>query len=117
MYLSFTLDTIITDTTHVFHGADLFPAPEDLDFFNTFTGNVSVTAVSGPIDPREDGNITGDGEGFFIGMNVGAYFFLQYNIVGTAIEAFPTIEEAIAEELIAQRVMDILCRQDQSSGR
>ena len=75
---SFWRDTVVTDTTFVFHGADLFPSPADLDYHISFDGNVSISPVCGPIETGDSGNVTGDGEGFFIGMGSSRYIHLIY---------------------------------------
>jgi len=78
VYTSFWNDTVITDTTFVIQGDELFPSPPDLDYHISLDGYVYITAVCGPIETGDVGNVTGDGAGFFVGMSPSRSFHLQY---------------------------------------
>jgi hypothetical protein len=75
---SFWSDTVVTDTTFVFEGDELFPLPVDLDYYISFSGSIYITAVCGPIVTGDVGNVTGDGAGFFVGMSPSRYISIQY---------------------------------------
>jgi hypothetical protein len=78
VYTSFWSDTVVTDTTFVFQGDELFPSPPDLDYHISLDGYVYITAVCGPIETGDIGNVTGDGAGFFVGMSPSRSLHLQY---------------------------------------
>ena len=78
VWMNFWSDTVVTDTTFVFEGWEIFPSPEDLDYFISLIGNTYVTPVCGPIETGDTGNVTGDGAGFFVGMGSSRYIYLEY---------------------------------------
>lgn len=103
---SYSLDTLLTDTTYVFEGSEIFPPPSEIFQVEQFYGNFYVYAVNGPIGAGEKGNIGGDGKGFFIGLSMGGYIYLRYQFPSLSDELPPAAGELPdVTKLIEQRVM------------
>lgn len=75
-YFYYMLDTLFADTSITFASSLLFPNANEIDSLDDGFGNLDVTAVSGPIGPGAEGNITGDGIGFFHGWTYGADLYI-----------------------------------------
>lgn len=78
LYMSFRCDTVVTDTTFIFQGEDVFPSPPDLYYFVSLDGYFYITPVCGPIEPGDMSNVTGDGDGFFTGLGPSRQIHLLY---------------------------------------
>lgn len=67
---NFSKDTCVTSTSITFPASQLFPA--DLVSITYSYGYFDVWAINGPIlEPGSEGNVTGDGSGFFLGSSYG----------------------------------------------
>jgi hypothetical protein len=74
-YFSFDLDTILSTTSLIIPAAQLFP--EDFDSLTSWSssyGYFNIIAINGPKpEVGAQGNITGNGIGFFFGMSDGGH--------------------------------------------
>ena len=83
-YVSVGLDTAITDTGIFFPSSRIFPNQNEIDtitWVDSYSG-IHVYAISGPLFPGDDGNITGDGIGRFNGLNYGGRLNLDLEGAG-----------------------------------
>ncbi|RJP77521.1 MAG: hypothetical protein C4524_08195 [Candidatus Zixiibacteriota bacterium] len=71
LYYWTILDTLASDTAIVFSAAQLFPDPEAAAGFDLSSGELTVTAQSGPSQPGQPGNVHGAGLGFVYGLTCG----------------------------------------------
>jgi len=101
----FHKDTCVTSTSIIFPASQLFPA--DLDSVRWSTGgHFLIWAMNGPIlEPGSEGNVTGDGSGFFWGKS---YCGLDIEIEGTKAKAKrePSKEELMKKWFEKAKAMD-----------
>lgn len=70
-YFRYAKDTLCGDTSITFSQAALFPNLGDIDSVLYGDGGLWLLAIHGPTQPGEQGNVTGDGIGFFNGQTPG----------------------------------------------
>lgn len=73
-YFHFDCDTLLTDTSITFAPSVLFPNSGEIDTILSGYGQFSVSAIEGPWQEGADGNVLGDGRGFFYGWTFGGSF-------------------------------------------
>ena len=78
--LTFDMDTVVTDTTFEQSADVFFPDSNGLAGYITYSAQLDLSAVSGPLYAGDAGNITGDGYGFIYGWNEGPEVFLDLDI-------------------------------------
>lgn len=61
------MDTIFTDTSVTFSSSTLFPNVGEIERIVVSGGGFAISAVAGPLKKGTEGNVTGDGIGFFYG--------------------------------------------------
>ncbi len=76
-YQSF--DSLMADTSIIFPTTQLFPDLGEIDSIVYSSGRFHLWAINGPIQEGEQGNVTGDGFGFFCGWTRGGYFSFYVN--------------------------------------
>jgi len=67
-YYNFYFDTLITDTNITFPSEQLFPPDLEVTYINYLWGQLNILALNGAWQTGAEGNITGDGVGFFYGV-------------------------------------------------
>jgi hypothetical protein len=81
-YFYFEMDTILSATSITIPASKLFPA--DIDSIIGSYGYFNIGAVNGPrLEVGEQGNITGDGIGFFFGKSYGGDINISLGITPT----------------------------------
>lgn len=78
-YFDFQLDTILSTTSITIPAVRLFPADYDSLAYSSYSyGYFYITAFNGPrLETGAQGNVTGDGIGFFLGMSDGGHVDIQ----------------------------------------
>ncbi len=66
-----TVDTLLTATSVTFAPSGLFPNAGEIDTVEWSGGYFHVSAAQGPWEEGAEGNVTGDGMGFFYGWTFG----------------------------------------------
>ena len=66
-----SLNTLLADTSLTLGAQELFPAQVDPDSILYGGGNIQISALNGPWQTGDPGNVTGDGIGFFHGWTYG----------------------------------------------
>jgi hypothetical protein len=79
----YAYDTVLTDTSLTFSQAQLFPHLEDIDSLVYGYGNFDLSAMNGPTPDEDQGNVTGDGIGFFSGLTYGGFVNVRISASGT----------------------------------
>jgi hypothetical protein len=79
----YVYDTVLTDTSLTFSQAQLFPHLEEIDSLVYGYGNFDLSAMNGPTPDEDQGNVTGDGIGFFSGLTYGGFVTLRMSASGT----------------------------------
>lgn len=74
-YCSFEyrVDTLFTDTSITFFADELFPNLGIIDSIGYSSGHFNISAIAGPWHEGAEGNVTGDGIGFFYGCTWGGH--------------------------------------------
>lgn len=77
-YHRFSLDTLVVDTSVIFSAQTLFPNLGVMhpDSAVNGEGHLQLNALNGPCLPGALGNVSGDGEGFFLATTTGGYLSL-----------------------------------------
>ncbi len=79
-YFEFYVDTILTTTSITIPAARLFPADFDSLISGYSYGYFRIEAINGPrLEIGEQGNVTGDGFGFFFGISDGGNIDIEKN--------------------------------------
>lgn len=81
-YFGFHYDTLFTDTCIVFSQAELFPNAGEIDSIWYGYGNFHARAINGPVQEGDQGNVTGDGIGFFYGRTYGDELRIRFRDSG-----------------------------------
>jgi hypothetical protein len=58
----------VQDTSYYLYGSNIFPDRDDIDYYTSFSGDIYIYAVDGPIGSGGEPNITGDAVGSFSGI-------------------------------------------------
>ncbi|MFH1011216.1 MAG: hypothetical protein V1784_08280, partial [bacterium] len=67
----YVCDTVLADTSITFSQVQLFPDLEEIDSLEYGYGDFNLWAMNGPTPEEDQGNMTGDGVGFFNGLTDG----------------------------------------------
>ncbi|MFH1011217.1 MAG: hypothetical protein V1784_08285 [bacterium] len=72
-YFHYSTDSAVIDTCFVLSQNTLFPSTEEIDSVDYGYGYLSLWAINGPAPESDQGNVTGDGIGFFYGRTWGGH--------------------------------------------
>jgi hypothetical protein len=78
----YVYDMVLTDTSITFSQAQLFPDLEEIDSLEYGYGGFDLWAMNGPTPEEDQGNVTGDGIGFFNGWTYGGS--VNIRIIGSS---------------------------------
>ena len=70
-YFEYSVDSAVTDTCLLFPKNTFLPTIGEIDSVDYGYGNLSLWAINGPTPEDDQGNVTGDGMGFFYGRTWG----------------------------------------------
>ena len=70
-FLEYYLDSLVTDTVITIPTSQIFPPREEVDTLYVNEGYFYIDAYNGPGFPGDEGNVAGDGFGFFFGCTYG----------------------------------------------
>jgi hypothetical protein len=73
----YSMDTLPTNTSITFSPSQLFPNMGEIDTILGSFGDFRISATHGPCQEGEEGNVTGDGMGFFVGWTYGGDLRIQ----------------------------------------
>ena len=73
----FSADTLITDAFITFLPSQLFPDAGKIKAVESSRGEFDISAIAGPLWEGAEGNVTGDGIGFFYGLTFGGHLDLE----------------------------------------
>lgn len=78
----YVYDMVLTDTSIAFSQGQLFPDLEEIDSLEYGYGSFDLWAMNGPTPEEDQGNVTGDGIGFFNGWTYGGS--VNIRIIGSS---------------------------------
>jgi hypothetical protein len=71
-----TIDTLMSDVCITFSPTELFPPIAEIGSVEVANGHFQIWAINGPAKEGDEGNITGDGMGFFNGWTSGGSLYI-----------------------------------------
>lgn len=107
----YSLDTLITETSVTFPASELFPNIDEIDRIRWSGGSFWVWAMAGPWQEGTEGNVMGDGIGFFCASSYGGY--IEIHVSGSKCL---TIRNEGFENCLQRFLMDKVSRTDLFDG-